>query len=185
MAEWANVQYNGASVGTLYYDDAQDKLGFVVTVSDPAAVPGYGTITNLIKAALLASRITAEDCYFGILGSLDKREGFSYESGSGELVKPEPDFSGLVQDEIDQLPSPYFIRLNEDDEVVSLVQNLGDDLSVRENGDWVEPTDSNYPDNGNYFIEFVSEDAISEYDRIVNENKAPVLTDFKVIPSDD
>jgi hypothetical protein len=65
------------------------------------------------------------------------------------------------------------------------VQDTGDSLSVREGGDWVEPNETNYPDQDDYDIAYVSEDSIPTYDRIISENKVPVLTDFKVISSDD
>lgn len=185
MAEWANIQYNNESVGTLYFDDTQDKFGFIPVITSSAAAPGFGIVSGLIKASLLASRITASDSYFGILGSLDKREGFSYESGSGDLIKPTRDTSGLGQFNNEQNPSPYYLRTNENEEVVSLVQDTGDGLLVRERGDWVAPTEANYPDQDNYDIDFVSEDSIPTYDRIISENKAPVLTDFKVISPDD
>lgn len=185
MAEWANITHEGNSVGTLYLDGEQ--FGFVPVVQTAGAVKGFGVVTDLIKAALIASSLTAEDSYFGILGSLDKREGFSYETNTGDAVeKPERDTSGLTQNAIDADPSPFYVRLNEDDEVVNLVQNVGTGILVREGGEWVEATPENYPDDEDYFLEYVTEESTATYDKLVTSNKAPTLDDMEVVaPSDD
>lgn len=181
MADWANIQHNGNSVGTLYFDG--ERMGFVPVVQTPDAVPGFAAVSNLIQAALLAP-VTAEDSYFGILGSLDKRPEFSYEVGNGDTVpKPERDISGLVQHAVDSEDSPYYVMLNEDDEVLSLVQDTGTGILVRENGEWVEPTDENYPsdDEQDYWSKDVTENSVATYDKLVSSNKAPTINDLEVV----
>ena len=185
MSEWANIQYEGNNVGTLYLDG--ERFGFVPVVQSSEAVKGFGVVSDLIKAALIASSLTAEDSYFGILGSLDKRDGFSYESGSGESIpKPERDTTGLTQYAMESQPSQFYVRLNEDDEVVNFVWDSVNGMYVREGGEWVEATPENWPDDDDYFLQYVTENSVTTYDKLVTSNKAPTIDDLEVVaPSDE
>lgn len=181
MADWANIQYNGDSVGTLYFDG--EKIGFVPVVQTPDAVVGLDTMTALIKAALLLPEISASDSYFGILGALDKREEFSYESSSGETVeKPTADLSGVDQSFTEQTPDPYGVSVDEDGNIIALIQQTPDGPLVRTNGEWVpsDPEVDIYGPNGSEYVP-VTEESITIYDRIVSNNEAPTYNDLEAV----
>jgi hypothetical protein len=181
MAEWANIQYNGDSVGTLYFDG--EKIGFVPVVQTSEAVVGLDIMTDLIKSALLLPELSASDSYFGILGSLDKREGFSYEVSTGETVeKPTADLSGADLAFTEQTPDPYGVSLDEDGNVIALIQQTPDGPLVRTNGEWTpsDPEVDIYGPNGSEYVP-VTEESIAIYDRIVSNNEAPTYDDLEAV----
>lgn len=180
MAEWSNIQYNGESVGTLYTEN--ERFGFVPVVQTSAATKGFAVVSSLIKAALIAD-LPAEDAYFGILGSLDKRDGFSYEEGSGETVeKPETDTTGLAASAVEDLPSPYYVTMQPDGTVLQLIQETGEEPLLRSGGEWVEFPDEDEDADDGLGIAHVTEESVTTYDKLVTSNKAPTIADLEVVP---
>lgn len=186
MSEWANISYNGDSVGTLYFDG--ERFGFVPVVQTAQAAAGLDTVSTLIRSALILTEISAEDSYFGILTVLDRTEGFSYESASGdEIEKPTADLSGVDQAFNDQYDSVYGASLNDDGDVIYVIQQTPDGPLIRQDGEWVAPGPELeiYGPNGSDFVD-ITEESVAEYDRIVSNNEAPTLDDLEVVaPLDD
>lgn len=168
MAEytWANISYKGTPIGALWTDNA-DGLGYSPDLSNEDAQEGVGTVTTYLLSAKSAG-IDPVDAFAAITNLLSQNEDFSFEQSEGpelDVAKttfpPEEDIYTLVYDPDTQ-------------DVVGLTLNN----TKRENGNWVEVTD---PEDPAYYgaIKQTTEDSVATYDKIVDENKVPSLTDFE------
>lgn len=76
--------------------------------------------------------------------------------------------------------SPYTVTFNDDREVIGLVYNDQGQITVREDGQWVEPLDDDPRFYGNEF-HFVTENAVELFDRLVQDEQPLLPAAFKEV----
>ena len=164
----ADVSVNDTPVGRVWTNN-NDELEF-----EPVAQTNEADrITALVESAKILG-LPADRAYASVLEAMNRDGKYAYTQAEGPAPEPKEAIAETP------LPTPYRLVYDENNVVTGLALDDDSQAKVRENGQWVDPISDDDPRYWGTF-EFVTDNAVPLYDKLVSESAAPTLDDFQEV----
>jgi hypothetical protein len=164
LTDLTHVFDHTGPIGVLWSDD--NNVYFAAVAENTPAASRLSSLVELVNQM----KAPADIAQNAVLEQARKHDPSIYVQTSLVAAASPEDYTYVEK-------SPYSITVDENDNVLGLAFIDGDQVTVREDGEWVYPD----PDNAGFYeneFHFVSEEAVELFDRLVQGENPPTADDF-------
>jgi hypothetical protein len=184
-SKWAEIINTHGSVGILW--QAEEDFGFspnpteenedlVKSIKQRQDILNETSLSSDVRYEVLFDYINTEHNCLSIVSIGDSQELHAFVAAATPKQYSQAELSGLLQP-----VGEYSVTYDDETkEVLGLVWDDNGEVFVRENGEWVSPTDEDERIYGGS-LHYVSEDATELFDKLVQDKNAPTLESFKEV----